>query len=486
MDSLNLKAAYIFGALACILGMGCKKLIEIDPPIDTVTTVEVFANDGLAISAMTGVYSLMINGAGSAPGAKFGFSMGLTTILGGMSSDELYHVNGPVAGTEYLYNTNRITELTSGTSDVIWNSAYKVIYGTNAVIEGIAASTSEALHNDVKTELTGQARFVRAFCYFYLTNFFGDVPMVLTVDFNKTRNLARMSQKEVYQQIISDLKEAQAVLPEDYSAGYGERIIPNKWAATLLLARVYLYTGDYANAAAQAAAVINHTSLYELEPDLNGVFLTGSREAVWQLKQTNEHSSLKNATTEGHVFLPNGGSPEYGLTNQLLSGFETNDQRKLAWTGNVVFSGRNYNYPAKYKTGRSNGVVRQPSPEYYTTLRLAEAYLIRAEAIANGAPGGTTLAIADLNTLRDRAGLDDLSNDLSQQELITAVAKENQIEFFAEWGHRWFDLKRTGKASAVLSAIPLKQPWAGDYQLLYPIPASEIIRDHFLIQNPMY
>ncbi|MFA4870201.1 MAG: RagB/SusD family nutrient uptake outer membrane protein [Pedobacter sp.] len=463
--------------------MGCRKLIAIDPPLDTVTTVEVFSTDALATSAMAGVYTLMANGNGNFPQPTSGFSMGLTTILGGLSSDELFLSSGNSGNQMYLYNTNRISALNSGASTTLWTSAYKIIYGSNSVIEGIAASTAPALHNNVRTELTAQAKFVRAFCYFYLTNFFGDVPMVLTVDFNKTRNLRRMPQQEVYQQIIKDLIDAQAALPPDYSAGQGERVIPNKWAATLLLARAYLYIGDYINAAAQATAVISHTALFGLETDLNRVFLIDSREAVWQLKQTNESSAVKNATTEGYGFnLP---SP-YSLTNQLLSGFDAEDQRKLAWVGSSVISGSTRNYPHKYKIGSKNGEAYQPPLEYYMILRLAEAYLIRAEATANGALGGIATAISDLNIIRNRADLDDLNEDLSQQQVIAAVAKEKQIEFFSEWGHRWFDLKRTGKAGAVLSAIPLKQPWPGNYQLLYPIPVAEIIIDPFLTQNPDY
>lgn len=488
MDFFKLKTAYIFCvvcAVAGILNVGCRKLIEIDPPIDSVTTVEVFTNDGLAISAMAGVYSGMCHGFGRNPRENTGFSTGLSTVIGGLSSDELYLLAGAGGGDLYLYNTNRISAVNSAASTTIWTSGYKVIYGANAVIEGIAASTSGALHDNIRTRLTGEAKFVRAFSYFYLTNFFGDVPMVLTVDFNKTKNLSRMPQEQVYQQIIKDLKEAQAALLEDYSAANDERVIPNKWAATLLLARAYLYTGDYVNAAAQATAVINHTALFDLETDLNRVFLTDSREAIWQLKQTTENNILKYATTEGYAFLPLD-APTYPLTNQLLSGFDAGDQRKLAWVGNKVYLGQSYYYPNKYKVGRGNSVVNQPAKEYYMVLRFAEAYLIRAEASANGAPGGTAAAITDLNIIRDRADLEDLSEDLSKPEVIDAVAKENQTEFFAEWGHRWFDLKRTGKASAVLSAIPLKQPWTGDYQLLFPIPLAEITRDHFLIQNPDY
>jgi starch-binding outer membrane protein, SusD/RagB family len=70
--------------------------------------------------------------------------------------------------------------------------------------------------------------------------------------------------------------------------------------------------------------------------------------------------------------------------------------------------------------------------------------------------------------------------------VIAAVARERQVELFAEWGHRWFDLKRTKNAHDVLSALPSKQPWAGDYQLLYPIPPVEIQINPRLMQNDEY
>jgi hypothetical protein len=495
LQSLNIKAICLLCLFIMTIHLACKKLITVKEPINTITTADVFSTDALATSAMAGAYSVMINGNDNAS-AFNSFSAGISTYLGGVSSDELYSYLTASNGVD-PYNTNHVTIFNSGTSFPVWSSAYTTIYKANAVIEGIAASKSAMLHDDVRNELTAEAKFIRAFSYFYLTNFFGDVPMALTVDFNQTQNLPRMPQQQVYAQIIKDLKEAQAALSADYSIGKGERIIPNKWAATLLLARVYLYMRDYTSAAAQATAVVNNASLFALEGDLNNVFLTNSREAVWQLKQSATNEYLKNATAEGYRFLPPAlnWSALYCLTDQLLSGFEPGDQRRIAWVGATDNSDNGSGtplppvtsyYPYKYKIGSGNGDAAQPLNEYYMTLRFAEAYLIRAEAAANGAAGSTAAAIADLNVIRNRAGLPNLANTLSQQQVIAAVAKENQIEFFAEWGHRWFDLKRTGQASGVLSVIPLKQPWAGDYQLLYPIPPEEIKADHFLMQNPGY
>jgi hypothetical protein len=485
------KVICILGVFACTINISCKKLIAIDEPINTLTTTEIFSTDATATAAMAGVYSTMINGTngGSVNSATTIFSGGLSTSLGALSADELNSASADV------YNSNHLTVLNAQASSSLWISAYNIIYKANSVIEGIELSKSPALHDQVRVELTAEAKFIRAFSYFYLTNFFGDVPMALTVDFNKTRNALRMPQQQVYQQIIADLKAAQAVLPADYAAGNGQRIIPNKSAATLLLARVYLYTRDYAGAAAQASEVISNNSLYQLEPDLNNVFATASREAVWQLAQTTADPQLKNGTPEGFIFIPlvldHHSLAPYVLTNQLLSAFESGDKRRGNWVDSTDYSYGASSppfsyYPHKYVIGSANADASQAPPQYYTALRLAEAYLIHAEALANGAPGGVNAAIADLNTIRGRAGLPGLAPGLSEQQVKTAVAHEWQIEYFAEWAHRWFDLRRTGKAHDALSVIPAKQPWAGDYQLLYPIPQAEITFDPFLKQNPGY
>jgi hypothetical protein len=480
----------------CTIQMACKKLIEVDEPINSITTAEIFATDATATSAMAGVYSEMINGS-SGGSTSSTFSSGDATGYGAASSDELHayiYLNNPSAD---FYGSNHLTVFNATGSTGLWSSAYTIIYKSNSVIEGVAASRATMLHDSVRKELTAEAKFTRAFSYFYLTNFFGDVPMALTVDFNTTENLPRMPQPQVYQQIISDLKDAQAGLSADYSVGHGERIIPNKWAATLLLARVYLYMRDYADAAAQANVVINNSTLFALEPDLANVFSTTSREAIWQLKQTTNDGTLQNATPEGRTDLPltmdGHGQPQTCITDQLLSAFEPGDQRRVKWVGSTdnadgssTLPATTYYYPYKYVIGIGNSDPSQPPSQYYMVLRLAEAYLILAEAEANGATGGTAAAITALNVIRNRAGLPNLNSSLNQQQVLSAVAQERRIEFFAEWGHRWFDLKRTGQAHAVLSVIPAKQPWAGDYQLLYPIPQSEITADHFLTQNPGY
>ncbi|MBC8986540.1 RagB/SusD family nutrient uptake outer membrane protein [Pedobacter sp. N36a] len=465
--------------------ISCKDLVSIPEPTGSVTTKKVFTTDGQANSAMAGVYTKMINRTSDGAVGLLGYATGASTILAGLSANEL--ITSSTSSAYYLLNTNSVlTE--NGTTAILWVTAYETVYGANAVIEGIEASVSEKLHENVRKRLTAEAKFVRAFSYFYLLNFFGDVPMALTIDFNKTVNMKRTPKAEVYAQMINDLKEAKSQLPDNYSATSGERILPTKWAATALLARIYLYTGDYANASAEASELISQSTLFKLPEDLNSVFLINSQEAIWQLKQADLTLNGKG-TPEAQTLLANKATipnsrPVFHLSEELKNDFEKEDQRKIAWTWNETAGGKEVYYPYKYKIGTYNnreGVMT----EYYMVLRLAEQYLIRAEAqtLANQS---LVSAIADLNVIRHRAGLDDLPSTLSKEEVILAIQQERKIELFAEWGNRFLDLKRTGRAHDVLSVLPIKMPWNGDGQLLYPIPRNEIIANQNLTQNPGY
>jgi hypothetical protein len=119
-------------------------------------------------------------------------------------------------------------------------------------------------------------------------------------------------------------------------------------------------------------------------------------------------------------------------------------------------------------------------------LRLAEQYLIRAEAEAN--EGDSTDAIDDLNVIRNRALLPNYSANVNGS-LLSAILHERQVELFTEWGHRWFDLIRTNSADSVMGIIaPLKHGSWNDNndQELYPIPQTARNLDMNLTQNPGY
>jgi hypothetical protein len=471
----TIKHSHLLFMLALLLLLGsCKKLVEIDAPVDTVTTQQVFAGNKEADWAVSALYSKMINGFTAdliTLAAEKNFSAGLCTILGGLSSDEL---RSPLDDQAYLFfNTNKLTVFRAGASVDLWTSAYKAIFDANAIIEGIAASESEYLTDSTRKQLTGEALSIRAFAYFNLVNFFGDLPMPLTSDFNQTARLTRSPVSKVYEQIMADLKRAIPLLQTDYTAGKSERVRINRWFAEALLARTCLFAGDYQGAITSATNVIGQTQFYQLD-DPSNAFLNTSTEAILQLKQNNI-SMLGNATPEGYSL-----APRFNLNEQLVNKFEVTDKRKAAW----IKQSDDHFFPVKYKIGSSN--IYDTPLEYYVVMRLAELYLIRAEAKMLLSSSNTADAIDDLNQLRQRANATLLPTDLSAAEVTAAIATERQLELFAEWGHRWFDLKRTGKASGVLSVLNYKMPWDGDHQLLYPIPVNDIRDNNNLKQNPGY
>ena len=451
-----------------IYNLGCNKIVQVPEPINTITSSEAFSNDGNATSAVTAIYSNMSWG-----GGKSQFASGATSTFTGLSSDELNSSSSAYVS----FQSNSILATNNFPGSLFWTPAYYDIYMANAVIEGLQTSTT--VTTSTKNQLVGEAKFIRAFCHFYLANLFGNVPLVTTTAWAETSLMARTPTTQVYQQIISDLKDAQNLLISDYSLSNGERIRANKWAATALLARAYLYTGAWDSAEIQATAVISNLGTYTLLSNLDSVFLANSNEAILQLQTINQSPW---ATREGAQFVPPSAtsSPNYYLTTELLEAFEPGDARKSAWVDSTHFRGYYYYYPYKYKVrlGSSGSIT-----EYYMLLRFAEQYLIRAEARAEqniNLPG----AISDLNIIRERAGLPDLPGSLSQSQVLAAVVQERRIEFFSEWGHRWFDLKRWETATKTLSAE--KNIAVSGSALLYPIPVSEIQVDPNLTQNPGY
>ncbi len=446
-----------------LLVCGCMKLNQPAPASTQLQTPTVFSGDMEAETALAGMYTEMMTH------NRYIFNGGLS-LYAGLSSGELIFNKPPLDTSEYGFADHDISPNNPLCSGNLYGAAYTYIGTANAILRGLSASMGVSVAE--KTRLQGQAEFTRALCYFYLVNLFGRVPLVTGTDHTQNAVLPRSNTDDVYTQIINDLKDAQNLIPEIYEGSLtnsNERIFPNRDAATALLARVYLYRGDWNDAIAQAGAVIADSALYRLE-NVDTVFLAGSREAIWQLQPVTKFYN----TSEGNIFLPSFGVPVYGLDTALLNTFEAGDLRRSRWVGKTTTG---YYYPHKYKVP-SGG---PPYKEYNVVLRLAELYLIRAEAYAElGDPSG---AAADLNIIRARAGLlPTTASDIPS--LIAAINRERRVEFFAEWGHRWFDLKRSGSIDSVMQG---SAGWAVDgHDTLYPIPASEIILNPALVQNPGY
>jgi len=472
---------------------GCKKFIDVPPPKTSLVTADVFNNNGSATSAQLAIYTNMFTNEES-------WNMAQSV---GLYADELQNYN-PYVTAEQTY-TNALAAGNSTWSGGYGTSSnyYSYIYAANAVINGL--QTTPGCSVAVKQQLTGEAYFARAFFHFYLTNIFGEVPLVLTTNYASNSKIARTPRLQVLQQVVADLQTAKGLLNNNYVDGSDtavttERVRPTKAAALALLARTYLYLGDYSQnnsyyqRADSAASAVIANSEYSLCPSLNAVFLANSTEAIWQL-QTPSNQSWDTPDGYGFILLgtpsTNGFNGSTTISSQLLSAFEPNDQRKTTWIGSITEGANTYYFPYKYKNYTYVGT------EYDMVLRLGEQYLIRAEARVR--EGNITGALSDLNMIRNRAGLPNYAGAQDPASLLTAILHERQVELFTEWGSRWFDLERAVISKEAVNAnTVLGSPgnvcaykggtWNSgtDYQLLWPIPRTDISADPNLTQNPGY
>lgn len=457
---MKLRLKILFGLWVAFSICGCKKFVSISPSNQLITSDAVFSNDNTALSAVDGMYVQLRTATPSM------FNGGLS-IYGGLSADDIYNTS---VSTNYDPFYQNLIPSTNGTiSGIFWSSPYNVIYRTNAIIDGL--NNSNGVSSNVKNQLLGEVKFIRALAYFYLINLYGDVPLILTKDYQVGSLLPRTPVAEVNKQITSDLVNAQGLMGSAYPSQGKSR--PNAMVATALLSRVYLYQKDWTNAMTQASSVIN-SNTYSLVTDLTKVFTINSQETIWEIASPSETRN----SAEGSTFIPASGTvkPAFAINNYLLNSFEGGDKRKGSWLGSNTVSGTQYYFPSKFKNRTITSVT-----EYDVVMRLAEQYLIRAEAEAN--LNQLPQAVADLNLIRARAGLAALTTSLSQTQVISAVYQERRVELFAEWGHRWFDLKRSGSIDAVLAIE--KNNWQ-PYKALFPIPNQQIIYNNNLIQNPSY
>jgi len=459
----------LFSGLAI---MSCKKLIEIPVnPVNEIPTSAVFADSTDIMSAVAGIYYNF-----STSGSRT-ITSGAITLDAGLSGDEL--VPSATAGSAPIQIYSNSILPNNGFASTLWTTAYTSLYQINACLAGISANNT--ISAALKQQLTGEIEVDRALYYFSLINLYGGVPLVTSTNYLTTESLPRAAVAAVYSQILADLTDAQKKLKPNYpSSGH---IRPNLYVADALLAKVYLFMGQWQNAENAAASVIN-SGLYSLNTDLNTVYLDGSTEAIWQLPA----KGTVFATAEAFVLIPSQNLstpattvvPTYSLSSYLLNAFEAGDQRLVKWAGktSVIVNGvaTTYYYAYKYKNLRA---ATAPT-EDYMILRLAELYLIRAEAEAQ--LNNLSAALTDLNMVRTRAGLPN-STAVSQNDVLNAIMHERQIELFCEWGNRWYDLKRTGAINTVLGTE--KTNWKST-DAVYPVPLSEIQTNPYLVQNPGY
>jgi hypothetical protein len=452
-----LMSLLLFGIISNIM-VSCDNFTEVDLPASQLPATSIFEDKATATAAMVDIYAKIRDN-----GLLTGNPTGLSSQLG-LYTDELTLYDG-----ELNFYNNAI--LPSGYEiSELWNSSYSQIYAANSVIEGVQNST--ALAEADRNELKGEALFVRALLHFSLLNLFGDIPYIHTTDYKQNRSVHRIPEREVYQLIKADLNDAKALLPENYITA--ERVRPNKWTVQAFLARVNLYSQAWDEASEAASAVLNQSGLYIQEPNIDKIFLKDATTTIWQLMPDLEGGNTIEAATFSFI---SGPPPASAISAELLAAFSTDDLRKTHWITAVTNGVETWYHTSKYKEPYDTGSSR----EHSIVFRLAEQYLIRAEARAH--QGDLIGAKEDLNVVRHTAGLADTSA-ISAAEIINAVLEERRLELFTEFGHRFFDLKRTGMLDTVLT--PIKTGW-NSTDRLFPLPESELLlNDNLLPQNAGY
>lgn len=462
----NLSSAYrnagrLLGACAGImLAVACEDFVEVGVPKTEITIESVFSSDASARAAMNGVYSRMMS--------NQSFTRGDLERYTGLSSDEL--TNYSTNAEQMQFANASLLPANTVVLRTFWGEAYAYISQVNAILEGLTAS--KTMTESVRKELEGQALFVRAYCHFYLVNLFGDIPYLTSTDYRVNSVLPRTNVDLVYMQIIEDLTTAKSLMAAETSVNTATKNYPQRNAVSAFLSRVYLYSRQWASAEIESTQLID-ANLYQLE-EPGVAFLASSRETIWHLKPVVPGIN----TPQGNMFIitssPGSTVGRVALSTQFYNTFDAADAR-LQWIGTVTTGANTFHFPRKYKVSVNTTVT-----EHAIMFRLAEVLLIRSEARAH--LNKLTEAHDDLNLVRTRAGLPSLA-DNTALELLTHIANERRFELFAENGHRWLDLKRTGTANEVLS--PQKPSWQ-EHDVLYPIPQAEILLNPTLTQNPGY
>lgn len=417
---------------------------------------------------------------------------------------------GGAAGWEAF----EFSTVNSGNGEIaaLWNNHYSAMYNINYALEKLAPSTIDAA---AKSAIEGQLKFIRAFHYFNLVRYFGDVILVTKTlnSPNEAFDLVKSPQADVYKQIETDLKEAANLLPTTYPASGRGRV--TKGAALSLLGKVYLTLKRYPEAVSTLKQVLPlGYSLYANYKDNFDPTKKNGVESVFEV-QYQGGNDLGEQSNFVYVFAPRlsqGAVTGFANTtpsgrniptNDMIAAYETGDLRKdislqtsYTLNGTVVpipFINK-YRYPHTI-TGRSDN--------NWPVLRYSDVLLMLAESI-NEATGPDAEALGYLNQVRKRAGLTELTG-LTKDTFRTAVLKERRVELAFE-NHRWFDLQRTktpAELAAFMNAYAAKEKTSptvqrggiafnaldyvySDFEYFLPIPAPQILINSKLTQNPGY
>jgi starch-binding outer membrane protein, SusD/RagB family len=481
--------------LSLLLIFSCKKEFLDRDPIGKLTSATFFQTEEQAVQSINAIYQQMRVWETHA----FGF-LGTTDIMSD-DADKGSTVN------DALY-IKELDDFAHGTDNAavkaVWTGYFQGVARANIAIDKIPAIK---MNEKLKERLIGEAKFLRAYYYFNLVRWFGDIPLITKPLSPSEFSQRRVAAADIYKQIEKDWLEAAAVLPEKSQYPSSEMGRVTKGAAKSFLAKMYLTIGDFTKAEQFATEVINSKE-YSLFPSYGDQFLIENEncsESIFEIQATlingETLGSLQWNQIQGVRGTPNLGWGFNRPSDNLVAAYEPGDPRREAtilYVGEVLPDGSalvednpemfNERYNQKAFTPQHLG-FQENSPGNVRIFRYADLLLIAAEAKNENNKSGEAITI--LNDIRKRARgtlpanlvLPDLSSkgkDLDRQ----AIWKERRIELAMEQ-HRWFDLIRQKRAADVMQKAG-KNFVANKHELL-PIPQTEIdISNGILTQNKGY
>jgi starch-binding outer membrane protein, SusD/RagB family len=399
-----------------------------------------------------------------------------------------------------------------------WKTAYKGITYCNIALENIPGIEMDELQ---KLAFLGEAKFLRAYWYFNLVTVFGGVPLVTRTLSPSEYAQARVSANEVWAQIEEDLVDAAASMPEKSAYGTGQVGRATRGAANALLAKAYLYQGNWSACRSRCEEVAG-SGEYSLAPDYGSIFTDAGENgpgSIWEIQYMNASGGNWGAQfwSEGtytNVFQRARGTfSGYGFnlpTQDFVDEFETWEETIGTETITKVDMRKGYTVYQLGDNAGDWGVVTEdatgnPAPYYARkyfnpaselapfgdpnpnggsndrVIRFADILLMHAESCNH--LGDDAASKVSLKMVRDRAGVlwSEVAS-LAGDDLLEAIWHERRVELGLE-GHRFFDLVRQGRAADVLS----EQGFISGKSELFPIPTAEITLSNGLLdQNPGY
>lgn len=392
-----------------------------------------------------------------------------------------------------------------------WSSLYKAIYRCNIFLSKIDGVTFEI--DEIKQQVKGEAKAVRALMYFDLVRYFGGVPIVISpVTIDESFELKRSSVDDVYQQIITDLQDASSSLPGSYSGNEVGRI--DRFAAKALLGRVYLTRSGYPlntgewDKARDLFKEVMESGKYEFYEEYSDIFDEGNdngKQSVWAVQYNanvlGEGNPIPTNQAPNNIDrndpelgISSGGSPlSPQVSEDLIESYEPGDKRldytiQFSWLQNDGRLIEDNPFSRKFAYGTSG--AQNTWNINWPVIRYTDVLLMYAETLneIGYSPDGEAFEI--INRVRTRAGLNPITSaDVPDQASFRDwLIGERRVEFAFE--HlRWFDLVRTDRA------LPVMQNLLGQYGLganvnrdryIYPIPSRVIQTNPLITQNPGY